>query len=103
MVPTPLIMLVLTAAFFPGAVAYLVSWPARRLANQYFALLAGISGLMMFVLNLSIFGVHILWLSWVMLAIAIVLIPCSVKLLRKGHAAMRARDRAIAEDRMRRG
>ena len=103
MVPTPLIGLVLLIAFIPAAIAYLVGWPKRRLVTPFFAVLASNAGLMLVVLILAVIGVQIVWLSWVFLAAAILLVPVSVTMYRRAQIVARARERQIAERRARGG
>jgi fatty acid desaturase len=103
MVPTPIIMLILLVAWGPSGFSYLFSWPKRRLMNPYFAVLAASVGLMLFTLILAIFSVEIVWLSWVLLASAILLVFRSIVMLRRSLAVMRENDRQIAERRMRGG
>jgi hypothetical protein len=103
MVPTPIIMLVLLVAFGPSAVAYLNCWPKRRLVNPFFAVLAGDVALMLVALILAIVGVQIVWLSWVLLAAAILLVPKSVSMYRRGLAISRQKQREVTERRMRGG
>ncbi len=102
MVPTSLILVILTASFFPAAWGYFWNWPKRRMANAYFLVLGSVAALMLFTLVLAIVGVQIAWLSWVLLATAILLLIAAIRLLRTALAVVRARDRALAE-RMARG
>jgi hypothetical protein len=103
MVPTPLIVLILVIAFLPAAIAYLVGWPARRLMNPLFAVLAIEVGLMLVVLTLAITRVQIVWLSWVFLAAAMLSVPMSLTMYRRAQIAARTREREIAERRARGG
>ena len=103
MVPTPLIMLVLLVAFWPSAIAYLNCWPKRRLANPFFAALAGNATLMLVALILDVVGVQIVWLSWVLLAAAILLVPRSLTLYRQARLISRQKEREVAERRARGG
>jgi hypothetical protein len=103
MVPTPIIMLVLLVAFGPGAVAYLCCWPKRRLANPFFAVLAGDVALMLVTLMLEVVDVQFVWLSWVLLAAAILMVPLSVTMCRRGLAISRQKQREVTERRMRGG
>jgi ABC-type transport system involved in cytochrome bd biosynthesis fused ATPase/permease subunit len=99
MVPSPLILTILLIAFFPAMIAYLTCWPRRRLVNPFFAVLAGVVALMLVVLILAIVDVRIAWLSWVFLAAAILLVPKSVTMYRRGRAISREYERGLAERR----
>jgi hypothetical protein len=101
MVPNSLIMVLLVLAFFPATFSYLFGWPKRRLVNPYFAVLAGSAALMLFVVILAIFDLHIVWLSWVLLACAILSVARSIIMLRRGLAVVREHERASAEHRAR--
>jgi hypothetical protein len=103
MVPTPLILAGLLIAFFPSTFAYLFGWPKRRIANPYFAVLGTIAALMLFTIILAIFDVQVVWLSWVLLAIAILMFERSITMLRRARASMRAHERRIVEHRARGG
>ena len=96
MVPTPLILIVLLIAFFPGTFSYVFAWPKRRLVNPYFPVVGGIGALMIFTVTLAIFDVQIIWLSWVLLASSTLMVVRSVVLLRKALAAARAHERRDA-------
>jgi hypothetical protein len=99
MVPTSLILAILVFGFLPGTFAYLFGAPKRRIVNEYFIGMGGCGAFMIFTIALPILGVHVVWLSWVQLMIAILLVSASVLLLRKGWALSAARDRATAERR----
>jgi len=103
MVPTPLIMLVLLVAFWPSAIAYLNCWPKRRLVNPFFAVLASDAALMLVTLVLAVAGVQIVWLSWALLAAAILLVPKAVSMYRRGRTIARQKEREVAERRARGG
>jgi|HubBroStandDraft_1064217.scaffolds.fasta_scaffold1474048_1 hypothetical protein len=103
MVPTPLILTVLLIAFFPSVIAYLVSWPKRRLVNPFFVVLACDVTLMLVAVIPAIFEVRIVWLSWVVLASAILLVPRSMTMYRRARTIERAREREITERRARGG
>jgi len=101
MVPNPLILTILLIAFFPSAFAYLNCWPKRRLVNPFFAVLASDAALMLFVIILAIADVQIVWLSWVLLAGAIILVPSAVTMYRRASAIRRQNEQGIAERRAR--
>jgi len=101
MVPTSLIALILLVAFGLGWISHFVAWPKRRFLNPYFLILAGAAALMLFTLVLAIVGVEIVWLSWVLLATAILWVAASISEFRTALAAARARDRAADEHRAR--
>jgi Na+-transporting methylmalonyl-CoA/oxaloacetate decarboxylase gamma subunit len=103
MVPTPVIMTVLLIAFIPSAIAYLTCWPKRRLVNPFFAVLAGNASLMLVALILSVVGVQIVWLSWVLLAAAILLVPQAVTMFRRAMLISRQKERELIERRARGG
>jgi hypothetical protein len=103
MVPTSLILLIWLAAFVICWIAYLSAWPYRRIVNRYFPMLAGSAAFMFFMIALAIAGVHIVWLSWVLLVIAILWVAASMPLYRNSQRAARARDRETAERRARGG
>jgi hypothetical protein len=103
MIPTSLILTVLLIAFFPAVIGYLTCWPKRRLVNPFFAVLAGVVALMLVVLILALFEVRIVWLSWVFLVTAILLVPISMTMCRRGLAISRGRERLFAERRARGG
>jgi hypothetical protein len=97
MVPTSLTALILTVTFFPAAWGYFWKWPKRRVANVYFVMLGGDAALMLFTVGLAIIDVRIVWLSWVLLVIAIGWLVTSVRLFRGALEMVRARDREMAE------
>ena len=103
MVPTSLILLIWLAAFVICWIAYLSAWPYRRIVNRYFPMLAGSAAFMFFMITLAIIGVHIVWLSWVLLVVAILWVAASMPLYRRSQRAARARDRETAERRARGG
>jgi hypothetical protein len=103
MVPTSLILLIWLAAFVICWIAYLSAWPYRRIVNRYFPMLAGSAAFMFFMITLAIIGVHIVWLSWVLLVAAILWMATSIPLFRKARWAARARERDIAQRRARGG
>ena len=103
MVPTPLIMLVLLIAFVPSTFSYLSGWPKRRIINPYFALIGSIGVLMFVAVGLAVFDVHIVWLSWVLLALALLMVERSMTMLRRGRALLRANEREHTERRARGG
>ena len=96
-------MTVLLIAFIPSAIAYLTCWPKRRLVNPFFAVLAGNASLMLVALLLSVVGVQIVWLSWALLAAAILLVPKAVTMYRRAGLISRQKDREVAERRARGG
>jgi hypothetical protein len=101
MVPTTLILVILTFTFFPAAWGYFWNWPKRRIANVYFLVLGSVAALMLFTVVLAIVGVQIVWLSWVLLVTVILLLIAAIRLFRRSLAVVRARDREIAERRAR--
>jgi hypothetical protein len=82
MVPTSLILVPLTAALLISAFAYFAAWPERRLANVYFVAAAGAAGLMIWTLVMSVLEEEVVWLSWTLLALAILWVIASIFLLR---------------------
>lgn len=102
MVPTSLIMVIMTAAFFSSSFNYFLRFPHRRIANPHSLLMIGAGAVMIFTVVLAIVSAHIVWLSWVLLATAIVWLIGTVRLLRTAIAVRRARDRELAA-RMARG
>jgi hypothetical protein len=103
MVPTPLIMLILLIAFVPSTFSYLFGWPKRRILNPYFAVMWSIGTLMVVAVALAVFDVHIVWLSWVLLALALLMVERSMTMLRRARAATREYDRKQTERRARGG
>jgi hypothetical protein len=97
MVPTSLIMVILAAAFFSSSFNYFCRFPHRRIVNMHSLLMSGTGVVMVFTVTLAIVGVQIVWLSWVLLATAIGWFIASMRLFRTALAAIRARDRALAE------
>ena len=99
MAPTTLIMAILAVAFFPASWGYFwtIGLPKRRIANAQFLVMASVVGLMLLTLVLAIVRVQIVWLSWVLLATAILLLMAAMRLCRRALTAVRARDRARAE------
>jgi hypothetical protein len=103
MVPTPLIMLVLLIAFGPSTFSYLFGWPKRRIINPYFAVMGSIVALMIVTLVLALIDVHIVWLSWVLLAVALLMVERSMTMLRRGRAVLQAHEREHTKRRARGG
>ncbi len=103
MVPSSLILIVLVVAFFPGAFSYMLSVPKRRIVNPYFAVVAVDLALMFVTVGVGISDVQIVWLSWVLLAGAILVIPPSVTMYRRARAIVRAREHEQAQRRARGG
>jgi hypothetical protein len=103
MVPTSLIALVLLIAYFPAMIAYFIGWPKRRIMNPFFAVLAGVTALMVVAIILAIVDLRIVWLSWVLLAGAIALVPTSVIMYRRARAISQERQREIDKRRARGG
>jgi hypothetical protein len=101
MIPTSLNVLVLFAAFMPSASAFFLRIPHRRLLNGNSVMMVAVAALMLFTLVLAVFDVRIVWLSWVLLAIAILSLVGSIPLWQRAAAAKRARERQIAEHRAR--
>ncbi len=96
MVPTSVILVVLTVSYFPAAWGYFWSWPKRRIMNVYFLVLGGVAAVMLFTILLVIVGIQAVWVSWLLLAIAFGLFAAAIRLFRKALASIRARDRALA-------
>ena len=97
MVPNSLILVILTVAYIPAAWGYFWNWPKRRVANVYFLVLGGVAAVMLVTVIMAIVGVQLVWLSWILLATAIILLIAAIRLFRTALAAVRARDRAVAE------
>jgi hypothetical protein len=103
MVPTALIVLILVVAFFIGWYSYFAAIPKRLLLSRKFLMMFGPAAIMLFTLGLAVADVRIIWLSWVLLVIAIILVAAEVPDCRASMAAGRAREREIAERRARGG
>ncbi len=96
MVPTSVILVVLTVSYFPAAWGYFWNWPKRRLMNVYFLVLGSVAAVMLFTILLVVIGEQAVWLSWLLLAIAFGLLAAAIRLFRKALAGVRAHDRALA-------
>jgi hypothetical protein len=103
MIPNSLILLFCVIAFFPSTFAYFFAWPRRRLVNVYFPVMGGAGALMAITLALSILQVHVVWLSWVLLALAITCMVSSIILLRTALGILAARERGVAARRAKGG
>ena len=101
MVPTTLIVLILLAAFMPSASAFFLRIPHNRLLGGPTLLMVAVAALMLFTLVLAVVDVRIVWLSWVLLAIAILSLVGSIPLWQRAAAAKRARERQRDERRAR--
>ncbi len=101
MVPNPLIMLVLLVAFGIGWTGYFlgIGSTPRLLLSSRFLFLGAPAAIMLLTLILAVADVRLVWLSWVLLATAILLVVAAVPQYRKSQASRRARDREITERR----
>jgi hypothetical protein len=101
MIPTSPIVLILLFAFTVSASAFFLRVPHERFVNGISVMMFGVAAVMLFTLFLAIIDARIVWLSWVLLAVAILLLVGAIPLWRKAMAASRARVRQIAERRAR--
>jgi hypothetical protein len=97
MVPVSLTMTILFVGFFLSTFAFFFSMPHRPLMDRYGTTMVGTGAVMVLTVTLAIIPVTLVWLSWVMLAIAIASLVLSIQLLRAARVIVRARDRAYAE------
>jgi hypothetical protein len=102
MVPTSLIFPIFLVAFALSAFAYFLNLPKRPLHSVKFVMMGGGGALMVLVVALAIIPVEIVWLSWLLLGIAIVWLLVAIQVLRVTLAESRVRERRDAEERARR-
>jgi|HubBroStandDraft_1064217.scaffolds.fasta_scaffold764698_2 hypothetical protein len=105
MVPNALIMLVLMVAFGIGWTGYFLSIGSskRLLLSNRFLSMGAPAAIMLLTVILAVVDVRLVWLSWVLLAIAILLIVAAVPQYRKARAMSKAHAREITERRARGG
>jgi len=103
MVPSDLIVPILLVAFCPSASAFFLRVPNNRLLGAPTLLMVGIAAVMLFTLFLAITSAEIVWVSWVLLATAILLLGLSIPAWRNARATRRAVENRIAERRARGG
>ncbi len=101
MVPYSLILLVLLAASGFGYMNYFLYLPKRPIMNRKFLMMGGAAALMLFTVILAILDVRVVWLSWVLLAMAIFWLVAVIPQFRASLAANRAREREMNERRAR--
>jgi len=101
MVPTALIEMVLLVAFAPSASGFFMRVPNNRLLGAPTLLMLAVAAVMFYTLFLVIASAQVAWLSWVLLAIAILLLSLSIPAWRHSRVIKRAHDKMIAERRAR--
>jgi len=102
MIPGSLILLILSVAFVSGAAGFFLRIPHVRLLNWSSVLMGVVAALMFVTILLPLFDVEIVWLSWVLLVIAIMLVGVSIPMLRWAMLIKTARERANAQRRAQR-
>jgi len=101
MVPNSLILVVLLVACGVSYLSYFLFIPKRVIMSVKFLMMGGAVGLMIFTVVLAIIDVQIVWLSWVLLATAILWLAASIPQFRNSLAESRARERLMNEHRAR--
>ena len=96
MVPTSLIMIILTLGFYCSAFNYFCRFPHPKVIDPPCVLMIYSGAVMIFTVILAIVAVHIVWLSWVLLIAGIVNLVVSFRFWRQALATNRARDRELA-------
>jgi cation transport ATPase len=101
MVSSDLIVPILLVAFFPSASAFFLRVPNNRLLGAPTLLMIGIAAVMLFTLFLAIASVQIVWVSWALLAIALLLLGMAIPAWKSARATKKAAENRIAERRAR--
>jgi ABC-type Fe3+-siderophore transport system permease subunit len=96
MIPTSLIMVLLVVGFFSSSFAFFFTMAHNPLVDRYTITMFGTGAVMVFAVVLAIIPVQLVWLSWVLLVIAVGSLVIAIRLLRTSLVIMRARERELA-------
>jgi hypothetical protein len=99
MIPTSVIMAILAVTFPLMSFCFFFRFPHLRVLNLYSMMMIGTVAVMIFTIALAVFAVHVVWLSWVQLAIAISLFITGIRQMRMAREVAREKQRAEAEHR----